>query len=127
LFPVSALILAGGRSTRMGRDKALLPHPEEHETTFVAHLVRQLSTLCREVILVARDAEQATEYATHVSVRIITDIAPDKGPLMGIYSGLRAIQQPHALVVAVDMPFIQPELITFLLSQPLDEALTIPI
>src|SRR5579859_4070424 len=101
LFPVSAIILAGGRSTRMGRDKALLAHPEERETTFVAHLVRQLSTLCREVILVARDAEQATEYAAYISVRIVTDISPDKGPLMGIYSGLRAIQQPHALVIAV--------------------------
>lgn len=127
IFPVSALILAGGRSTRMGRDKALLPHPEQREITFVVHLIVQLSRYCQEVLLVARNAEQAQEYAPHVSVPIITDLTPDIGPLMGIYSGLRAIHTSHALVTAVDMPFIQPQMIAFLLSQPRDESLIVPI
>ena len=46
---------------------------------------------------------------------------------MGLASGLRTIQSSHALVTAVDMPFLQPALVTFLLSQPLDERLVVPL
>lgn len=125
--PISAIILVGGRSTRMGKDKALLPLPENKQRTFVEHLVSLLSSLCQEVLLVARDAEQAALYAPLFRTPIVTDIVPDSGPLMGLYSGLRAIHASHALVTAVDMPFIQPEMLSFLLSQPLDDALCIPL
>ena len=46
---------------------------------------------------------------------------------MGLASGLQAIQSSHALVTAVDMPFLQSALITFLLSQPLDDRLLVPL
>jgi molybdopterin-guanine dinucleotide biosynthesis protein A len=52
---------------------------------------------------------------------------PDQGPLMGLYSGLSAIHAQRALVVAVDMPFIRPSLVTFLLSQPQSDSLLIPL
>src|SRR5207248_5405066 len=51
-------------------------------------------------------------------VRVLFDKIPDFGPLMGLYSGLSAIRTQRALVFAVDMPFIQPALLSFLLSQP---------
>src|SRR5207237_7538355 len=57
----------------------------------------------------------------------ITDKAPDNGPLMGLYSGLSAIHAQHALVIAVDMPFVQPALISFLLSQSLSDSLLVPL
>jgi molybdopterin-guanine dinucleotide biosynthesis protein A len=46
---------------------------------------------------------------------------------MGLYSGLQAITTSHALVIAVDMPFVQPAVVRLLLSQPLDDALLVPI
>ncbi len=46
---------------------------------------------------------------------------------MGLYSGLKAIEAAHALVTAVDMPFVQPAVISFLLSQTLNDDLLVPI
>jgi molybdopterin-guanine dinucleotide biosynthesis protein A len=46
---------------------------------------------------------------------------------MGLASGLRAMQSSHALITAVDAPFLQPALLAFLLSQPLDDRLLVPL
>jgi molybdopterin-guanine dinucleotide biosynthesis protein A len=128
---ISAIILAGGRSSRMGTDKALLPLPGQQDITFVEHLTSLLASHCQEVLLVARDAGQAVDYAVveRHSARILTDETPDYGPLMGLYSGLRVMHpsSTHALLVAVDMPFVQPALISFMLSQPLGDALLVPL
>ena len=122
----ACIILAGGRSTRMGTNKALLALPGNRHITFVEHLTSTLTPLCTETILVVRDANDAANYSL-AGVRVVTDNLPDYGPLMGIYTGLSAMQAPRALVVAVDMPFIQPALISFLLSQPLTNTLLVPI
>ena len=123
----AGIILAGGRSTRMGRDKALLPLPDDANTTFVEHLASLLAAKCSEVVLVVRSDEQAALYK-YLGTPIVTDEMPDVGPLMGLYTGLHAIHTSHALVIAVDMPFVQPEMIAFLLSQPLaDSSLLVPL
>src|SRR5215471_20346733 len=122
----SSIILAGGSSTRMGSNKALLPHPDNPRLTFVEHLVSTLAPFCAETILVARDAAGTASYALP-GVQIVTDKVPDQGPLMGLYSGLSAIHTQRALVVAVDMPFILPSLVAFLLSQPQSDSLLIPL
>lgn len=129
MFPCSAIILAGGHSTRMGRDKASLPVPQhEQQRTFVEQLVALLTSLCSEVILVVRDSDQQASFRhlAAASLRIVTDSVPNVGPLMGVQSGLRAMTTTHALVVAVDMPFLQAAMVSFLLSQPLDDALLVP-
>src|SRR5712692_10592333 len=122
----ASIILAGGRSTRMGSNKALLPLPGKERLTFVEQLVSTLTPLCAETILVARDATNAANYVLP-GVHIVTDKMPDQGPLMGLYSGLSAIHTQRALVVAVDMPFILPALVTFLLSQPQSDSLLVPL
>src|SRR5690349_1920203 len=110
----------------MGRDKALLALPGNSSLTFVEHLSSMLASFCPEVLVVARDAVNATNYALP-GIRIITDNVPDCGPLMGLYSGLSAIGTRRALVVAVDMPFVQPALVSFLLSQPPVDSLLVPL
>jgi molybdenum cofactor guanylyltransferase len=122
----ACIILAGGRSTRMGTNKALLPLPGNRHLTFVEHLASTLIPFCTETILVARDSNDAANY-TLPGVQVITDKVPDHGPLMGLYTGLSAIQAQRALVVAVDMPFIQPTLISFILSQPSTDSLLVPL
>ncbi len=122
----ACIILAGGRSTRMGTNKALLPLPGNRHLTFVEHLASTLTPFCAETILVARDSNDAANY-TLPGVQVITDKVPDHGPLMGLYTGLSAIQAQRALVVAVDMPFIQPALISFILSQPPTDSLLVPL
>ena len=122
----AGIILAGGRSSRMGRNKALLPLPSNAAVTFVEHLAALLLAQCSEVLLVVQDTQQASLYKD-AGLFIVTDENSNSGPLMGLYSGLRAMQATHAFVVAVDMPFVLPEMIAFLLSQPLDERLLVPV
>lgn len=126
MFSAAGVILAGGQSRRMGRDKALLPLPGNERITFVEHLVTLLKRFCSEVALVARDSSQAGALAGP-GRRVVLDEAPGGGPLMGLYSGLKAIETSHALVTAVDMPFVQPAVVSFLLSQTLDDELLVPI
>lgn len=111
----------------MGRNKALLSLPGSQSITFVGYLVSLLEKCCSETLVIARDQANAQEYA-FPGVHVIVDETPGVGPLMGLYSGLSAISATHALVVAVDLPFVQPALLAFLLSQPLTEdTLLIPM
>ena len=129
---LAGIILAGGQSSRMGRNKALLPLPgslSSSPTTFMAQQVSLLRSLCQEVVLVARDQGQAEQYLSHLSleVRIIIDNECGVGPLMGVYSGLQAVQCTHALVTAVDMPFLRPELLQFLSEQAVEDEIVMPL
>ncbi len=124
----ACLILAGGRSSRMGTDKALLPLSTAPHSTFLAHLAATFVSLCDEVLLVARDEEQAAHYSKAAAgIRIVTDRVPDYGPLMGIASGLSAMQAAQALVVAVDMPFAQADLVSWFLAHAHGDAITVPV
>jgi molybdopterin-guanine dinucleotide biosynthesis protein A len=116
---IAGILLAGGRSKRMGTDKALLPLPGSIQISFLQHLTQIMIHACDEVLLVARDKQQADSYACSIppSVRIITDDVCDTGPLMGLYCGLRAATASHAFVCAVDTPLLQPALLAFLLAQ----------
>ena len=123
----SGIILAGGSSSRMGRNKALLPLPANQAITFIEYLVSLLKEFCSETLIVARDQAHARDYV-FPGVRVAIDETPGIGPLMGLYSGLSAIHTTHALVVAVDLPYVQPALLSFLLSQPLPaDTLLIPL
>src|SRR6185312_3621289 len=96
----SGIILAGGHSRRMGQNKALLPHPGNQPITFVGHLASILGPLCSEVLIVARDEAHATGFMLP-GVRVVFDLVPGSGPLMGLYTGLKAMTTQHALVAAV--------------------------
>jgi molybdenum cofactor guanylyltransferase len=123
----SGIILAGGSSSRMGKNKALLSLPGNQAVTFVEYLVSLLEECCSETLIVARDQAHARDYA-FPGVRVTFDETPGIGPLMGLYSGLSAINTVRALVVAVDLPCVQPALLSFLLSQPLStDSLLVPL
>jgi molybdenum cofactor guanylyltransferase len=123
----SGIILAGGSSSRMGKNKALLPLPGNQAVTFVEYLVSLLEEFCSETLIVARDQAHARDYV-FPDVRVTIDETPGIGPLMGLYSGLSAIHTTRALIVAVDLPFVQRALLSFLLSQPLPaDSLLVPL
>lgn len=124
--PPAGIILAGGRSQRMGTDKALLPLPGNAPETFLARMASTLAPLCAEVLIVARDPAQFADVA-FPGTRMVFDQKSGGGPLMGLYSGLSAMQSTTALVVAVDMPFIQPALLIFLLDCYRQDTLVVPV
>jgi molybdopterin-guanine dinucleotide biosynthesis protein A len=76
--------------------------------------VRTLATLSDDVIVVANDP--ARYRALSLPARLLSDERPGQGSLMGIYSGLKAIRHAYAVVVGCDMPFLQPPLLSYLLS-----------
>src|SRR5712692_4284874 len=103
---LSGAILVGGRSRRMGSDKALM---ELDGQPLAAHLVATAATCCEEVLLVGGDPGR---FATlGLPARWVPDGASDAGPLGGILGALEAARHDACLVVACDMPFITMELV----------------
>lgn len=116
---VSALILAGGQSRRMGQDKAFIPFDG---APLVARVLARVQPICAETIIVANDAERYAQFGT----RIVRDVYPGKGSLGGIYSGLAAAQAPYGLVVACDMPFLNHDLMCYMMSLAPEYQVVIP-
>jgi len=108
--PVTGIVLAGGRSSRMGRDKAFLKIGGQ---PLVERVIGRLQRLCRETIIVTNSPAR---YA-YLPARLVSDVVPGRGPLVGIYSGLRAAQNDLAVVVACDMPFLNASLLQFMVAQ----------
>lgn len=107
---VTAVILAGGKSTRMKNNKALLPYSGE---LFIERIHRQLADIFDEVILVTN----TPELYRFVPCRIVQDIFPGQGSLAGIHAGLTHSTTPYVFTVACDMPYLNPELIRLILSR----------
>lgn len=106
----TAIILAGGASSRMGRNKALL---QWQGRPLVAKVADVLSDLTEEIVVVSNEAEPYR----FLNVPIVPDVQPGYGPLMGLYSGLRVARGELAVAVAVDMPFLSAPLLSYLLAQ----------
>ncbi len=92
-----ALILAGGKSRRMGADKSLLHFRGQ---TLVEHVAAQL----RPVAQVVRISTGGQALHSELGLPVVSDLQPGLGPLMGIASGLRASARDWTLVVATDIP-----------------------
>ena len=104
---VSVAILAGGQSSRMGQDKALLPLGGRSVIERVIECVRPLSD---DVTLITNTPEKHR----HLGYRMVSDVYPDKGSLGGIYTAVHAARYSHCLVVACDMPFLNADLLSYL-------------
>lgn len=104
---VTGLVLAGGTSRRMGRDKASLPWPPGGRTKLLDRTVGTLLSVCREVLVVGRE---------HPGHRSVPDALPGQGPLMGLAAGLRAAECDWCLAVAADLPFLRGAMLEALLG-----------
>lgn len=104
------IVVAGGRSRRLGTDKRRLQLWGDAGPTLLAHAVALLAPHCAEVIVVLNDAEAWDD----LPARLVPDAYPAAGALGGVLTGLEALQQPHALVIAADAPLLRPALLTAL-------------
>lgn len=101
-------VLAGGRSSRMGRDKALLPVLEK---TLVEHVAQIVHQVVGNVTVVGPRARYG-----HLALDLIEDIHPDMGPLGGIHTALAHSRAEWNLVVACDMPAMTADFLSWLIS-----------
>lgn len=100
---LTGIVLRGGRSIRMGRDKGALPLGDG---TLIEHIVATLRTVSTDVLIVGRRDQEATVH----------DAIEDQGPLGGIAAGLAASKTDLNFVVACDMPLIKPAVLERLAS-----------
>ena len=107
--PVTGVILAGGKSRRMGQNKALLPLGED---SLIEHVIRRMRGVTDELLLITN---APAEYA-HLGLPMHRDMIPDAGALGGIYTGLMSASHDAVLCVACDSPFLQPKLLSYLIS-----------
>lgn len=106
---LSAIILAGGRSSRMGTPKALLPFDGE---PLIRHIVRTLTALFDEVVVVAAPEQSLPS----LPATIVHDDVAYQGPVGGICYGLQAAGGEFGFVTSCDSAFLKPQLISHLLS-----------
>ena len=116
---ITTIVLAGGRSRRLGLDKVLLCLDDE---TLLEATVRKVTILSNEVIIAVKGA-----LPYHLpGVRLVTDVHPGCGPLGGIHAGLAAASNFYCLVVACDMPFLNLDLLRYLVSLAEDADVVVP-
>jgi molybdopterin-guanine dinucleotide biosynthesis protein A len=108
IVSVTGVVLAGGKSTRMGKNKSLLPYQGKN---LIDAPIEKLSRIFSQVCLSVRNQEDFSEY----NFRKIPDSYPDIGPIGGITSILKA-GIPRAFCVACDMPFLNEAFIQYLCS-----------
>ena len=111
---LTGIILAGGRSRRLGRDKAV---QSVGGVRIIDRVITRLSGVAESLTVVVDREERVGELEINEKVDFIVDRYPDSGSLGGLYSGLQASTTTWSLVVACDMPFISDSLVQYMRSK----------
>lgn len=98
------VLQAGGRSTRMGADKATVPFMG---TTLMGYVLEQARALSDDILLVSNDHARHGRFGLPMFV----DLVPDWGALGGVYTAVHAVTRPWCLLLACDMPFLSLDLV----------------
>jgi molybdenum cofactor guanylyltransferase len=117
-------LLAGGRSSRMGADKAFLDFSGQ---TLLDRALSVMSAVCERVAIVG-DPTKFAQYGSGKYASVVPDIFPGCGPLGGIHAALAHSTSELNLMLAVDMPFVSSELLAFLFAaaEDNDAVITVP-
>ena len=115
----TGIILAGGKSRRMGRDKAFLPFGRGLLIERVIEVMQQVTS---DVILITNNPEQYQRFG----LPMYADVIPDGGSLGGIYTGLVSAKMPYGLCLACDMPFVKPDFLRLLCDTAAEADVVIP-
>jgi molybdopterin-guanine dinucleotide biosynthesis protein A len=103
-------INAGGKSSRMGTDKSFVPLLGR---PMIEHVVARLSGLGQDETILITNQPDAYAY---LGLPMYADLIPDKGSLGGIYTAIHYSQSPDTLVVACDMPFVNADLLRYMIG-----------
>ena len=118
------IILAGGKGRRLGREKAKV---ELDGASLLERAIKRLAPLSNEVVIVKAPKQILPPLnIPDQQLVIVTDVLPEKGPLIGIYSGLKASRASKSFVVACDMPFVNLDIARYLISKSAGYEITIP-
>jgi molybdopterin-guanine dinucleotide biosynthesis protein A len=107
---ITGIILCGGKSTRMGENKAFI---QIDGIPIIQRIYLLFKTLFSEIMIVTNETESFMNF----EAKIHRDLIPDRGALGGLYSGIFYASSPYAFCVACDMPFLKGPVIQYLLNQ----------
>ena len=108
---VTSIILAGGKHLRLGSNKALQIISGK---SLIERVVERVKLVSAQTLIVTSPEQPAPPVAG--GVEVLVDVYPGKGPLGGIYTGLLASPSSHSIVVACDMPFLNVELLGYMME-----------
>jgi molybdopterin-guanine dinucleotide biosynthesis protein A len=121
MLKFSVVIQAGGKSSRMGEDKALMPIIGE--TSLIEFILDQIKDLGDERLIISNYVIKKYEF---LGLPVYPDVFPNVGPLGGIYSAIYHSRYHYCLILACDMPFINLPLIDFMVAKAVDFDMVIP-
>ncbi|MBI4115636.1 MAG: molybdenum cofactor guanylyltransferase [Candidatus Omnitrophica bacterium] len=119
IHDLTAIILAGGKSLRMGRDKSFL---NWNGKSLIEHMVENLKKIADDVIIVAKNRERFL----FLDIPIYEDLSPLSSPLVGMYTGLSHTKTEFNFMVACDMPFVRSEVVRRLFDSLADYDAVLP-
>ncbi|MDO6737953.1 molybdenum cofactor guanylyltransferase [Wenyingzhuangia sp. 2_MG-2023] len=106
---ITGIILAGGKSARMGTDKGFITL---NQITFTQHIINSLSPIVDEIIIISNN-----ENYDRFGVKRIPDCVSNFGPVAGVYSGLKASKTDYNIIVSCDAPKVDLEVFKPLLKE----------
>ncbi|MDD3828505.1 MAG: molybdenum cofactor guanylyltransferase [Anaerolineae bacterium] len=118
---ISAVVLAGGESRRLGQDKCMLLVEGQ---SLLDRTLGLLASLAGDLVVVSNDPRRTVDLP--FPVRLVPDRQPGVGALMGLYSGLHAARHDRAVAVACDMPFLSLPLLRHMVSLSVDYDVVLP-
>jgi molybdenum cofactor guanylyltransferase len=112
---ITSIILAGGRSSRLGREKLAEVIAGK---SLIERAISRLSALSQEILIVIsqKQARSSLPSYTYPEAKTVVDLYPETGSLIGIYTGLVHSSNFLNLVVACDMPFLNLELLRYMVK-----------
>ncbi|HNR66211.1 MAG TPA: molybdenum cofactor guanylyltransferase [Atribacterota bacterium] len=122
--PFSVLVLAGGRSSRMGlnKDKGHMQFKGTSLIEYVLVNILSIEGVDKNNVIIVGPKEK---YSRH-GFTVVEDLYPQKGPLGGIFSGLQYSNTFYNLVIGYDMPFVESKLVEYMLSNSKGYDMVIP-
>jgi len=123
-LPITAAVLAGGRSERMGIDKTLLDFDGR---PLVVHVVEAVGDMCASTLVVTNRPDAAASAGLPPEVRIVQDEVAYQGPLGGLVTALSHAREEWVLALAADMPWLQPRIVQALWARREGADVVIPV
>jgi molybdopterin-guanine dinucleotide biosynthesis protein A len=116
---ISGIILSGGKSIRMGKNKAFI---EIEGVPIIRSIHNLFKTIFSETLIVTNEVELFQDF----EAKIHRDLIPDQGALGGLYTAIYYSSFPHAFCVACDMPFLKGSVIRYLIEKIGDYDVVVP-
>jgi molybdopterin-guanine dinucleotide biosynthesis protein A len=108
---ITGIILAGGKGSRLGREKSLLNVGEKQ---LINRVIAAIQQVCQEILIVTSKEQYTNLAAAKLDASIVVDLFPGRAALGGIYTGLNTAKTFHSLVVACDMPLLNSKLLSYI-------------